>query len=153
MTCHIDWKCTINSQALSWLLMLFKPNLYFWVLSSPRLGWDCEDALLKLERDIWLLKDCFLLLLFYGLIIFSVVLDIINLKAFNVCKYLISLHCVNISKPPLSTQSSKFLPCYILWTKCNAPNWAEESPKHCSKYNSSHFANEKTTTPLNSAVV
>lgn len=81
---------------------------------------------------MWLLKDCFLLLLFYGLIIFSVVLDIINLKAFNVCKYLISLHCVNIPKPPLSTQSSKFLPCYNVWTKRNTPNRAKESPKHCS---------------------
>ena len=36
VTCHIDWKCAINTPALSWLLMRSKANLYFGVRSAAQ---------------------------------------------------------------------------------------------------------------------
>lgn len=51
VTCHIDWKCTINTPALSWLLKLFKANLCLWVFSSTRLNWEWEDAWWRLEGE------------------------------------------------------------------------------------------------------
>lgn len=53
VTCHIDWKCTINSEVLRWLLMLLKPHLHFWVFNSSRLDWDWEAG-----GGMWLLQCC-----------------------------------------------------------------------------------------------
>lgn len=51
VTCHIEWMCTINTPDLSWLLMLFKANIYLRVFSSTSVKWEWEDAWWRLEGE------------------------------------------------------------------------------------------------------
>lgn len=98
VTRRIDWKCTINSPALSWLLMLFKPNLYVWVLgSSTRSAWAQKDGL-----DGHVSVCCIVSSLFLA--------NHVALSPPH--NRLLSVHSVNPPKVSLIKQSAMFLHCF-----------------------------------------